>query len=77
MARKSFNIEKFVLGLQQLEITDALKRMRRLFKVYDTCIDNSLYGCPEFLKQKEVPSCYSRKLRHSQTTRDATSRDCS
>jgi hypothetical protein len=54
LARKAFGIEKFIMGLNQLEITDPLKRLKRLFKVYEPVIDSSLYDCPIFKKEKDV-----------------------
>jgi hypothetical protein len=54
LARKAFQIDKFILGLKQLEITDPVKRMRRLFKVYDPIIDSNLYNCSVFKKEREV-----------------------
>lgn len=54
LARKAFQVEKFILGLKQLEISDPLKRLRRLFKVYEPVIDSSLHDCPIFAKELQV-----------------------
>ena len=56
LAQKAFSAEKFILGLPSLELTSLDKKLRRLFKVYEPTLDQSLYESHVLNTMHEVDS---------------------
>lgn len=51
-----FTPEKFILGLNSLEISETTKKLRRLFKVYEPIFDKTMYECEVLQRVCEVTS---------------------
>lgn len=60
LAQVAFSPHKFILGLNALEIVDSPKKLRRLFKVYEPMLDDSMYDCEVLKRILEVRVYFTR-----------------
>lgn len=60
----SFQPERFILGMKQLTLVDPMKKIRKMFKVYEPSLSKStLFDCKTVHHEWEVARCFSRLLR--------------
>jgi hypothetical protein len=62
LAQLAFSPDKFIVGLNALEIVDSPKKLRRLFKVYEPMLDDSMYDCEVLKVIMEVRLTFTRLL---------------